>query len=195
MFWFAFLLTFAPFFVDKMHTFFITESLYSYFVWIKDDIYCRVGSAINDDAMRARIDNMPADIVVNSINQAKEVLSDMPAYEAQQAKAIAEKREIKRLSDIELENKRIALEKALREKALEEERLGVIKFMAGDMIPYPVFERLCNANAIVMPIQTLGAARKHVTEVGNGKMRVNKGSSPQGVHRAASALFEVLKAI
>ena len=108
------------------------------------------------------------------------------------AKALAEKREVKRLDDIARAEKQAEYDRQQLERLQKEEALGIEKFKAGDMIPYPVFERLCNANAIVMPIQTLGAARKHVTEVGNGKMRVNKGSSPQGVHRAARELFAAL---
>lgn len=120
------------------------------------------------------------------------VLNDPAKYEENQRVIIAEKRAEREREAKDREAKRLA--KEAEELAIWEEKLksGEKTLLNGDMIPWEVFEGLCNKYGYSLPFSTIGAGRKNIGDVGLNQYTTYK-KTTMNVCGYARNLVEVIK--
>lgn len=163
-----------------------------YAVEISDNLYVLAGYSRTDEAFKARLDALPEGHLQKYIADSLAIAADTEGYTAK-AKADLAARKASR----EAEELRRATERQERAAKAESERIssGIKAFRAGQYVEWPVFEDLCKRFDVSMAIQTIGAARKRVSEVANGKFMVSRGHCPEGVFAASRELFKKLEVV
>lgn len=170
-----------------------------YFVELQSDLLLACGQSTSDDAFRQRLETKamfgptagltPLEGLPKYLEDARVIAADTEAYGVN-AKAGIEARRLER----DQQNARIKAEREEHERTATAQRIAknTIAFRAGESIPFSEFEELCDLHGIKMPIQTLGSARKNVSEVSSMSMCCAKGANPQGVFDAARELKQAL---
>lgn len=163
-----------------------------YFIELAEGILSPFSRADNDEHMAERIAYSGAEQIQAIINNAKEVLADIPAYEAKQCKIIAEQKAARELQEAENKAKALAIELEAKEAHKNALESALQDFKSGDMIKADYFEELCKQYGVKMPMQTVGALRRSVSKVGASNMQVYGKSRPWGVLEAAKELRAVI---
>jgi hypothetical protein len=165
---------------------------HAYFVALGDGRYTSASSARSDEAMAARLAGLPDGqlrrYIAETIDKASNPADHYAEAEAE-AEAIKAQRDAERAEYLRVQEERrqrgIAAEAARIEKVARE-------FANGEEISWEDFEALCKRYGVVMPIQTVGSARRNVSTVRLGSMTLRRGSNPQRVHAAARELHAIL---
>jgi len=161
---------------------------HAYFVALGDGRYTSASSARSDEAMAARLAGLPDGQLQRYIAETIAKASN-PADHYAEAEAIKAQRDAERAEYLRVQEERrqrgIAAEAARIEKVARE-------FANGEEISWEDFETLCKRYGVVMPIQTIGSARRSVSTVRLGSMTLRRGSNPQRVHAAARELHAIM---
>lgn len=158
----------------------------TYFIEIEPGIFARAGSANNDAHFIQKLGTIDAPGLNKYREEQRLILGDMPYYEQKKLEAIREREE----------KRKMELAKREAERLNEESRLNKLAkdtFIGGGRVSFGRFEALCKEYGIEMPIQTIGAARKSVKEIGHGSMAVIGKSRPDDALRAARELFNKMQ--
>ncbi len=171
----------------------------TYYVEIRDGLYARVCRDSSDESFRQHattanewgphVGKRPVDLVSTFIAEHLTIADDTAGYSDRQRTAIAA-----RTAEREAENARKATERKEREERETRERIArnTDKFKADGYIDLAGFEELCKLHGVFIPIQTIGSARKSVTEVSASSFRVCGKAKPYGISDASRALRDVL---
>jgi len=160
----------------------------AYWIEVSPDMFCYAQQCADEAVLAERMSNLPAAHIEKFKADILAALMDPEAYERRAAEVrerVKVEREARDAEQVEREARR----KEAHERAITD--MGA-RFSAGELIEWSYFEELCARHEVEMHPRTLGSARRSVSQIGLGKMRVSRGHEPAGVYSAARELHAAI---
>lgn len=171
-----------------------TPGYSSYAIAIEPETVCYVSSAPDDATMRERLASVTPEKIRGWIEEATKAFNDLPAYNAELDRLLAEKRAAWQAQKEKDDAARLEREREATRKDAEAQAEAVRIFATGGRITWPSFEAACKAHGVKMAINTIGAGRKRVRYIGAGNAEIiGKGHLADGIWKAVRELKAVLQ--